>query len=455
MALAEGAGFLWVANSLDSTVSKVDPTSGSVAATIPVGSGPSAIAAADGLRLGREPALGDGLPHRSGPRTPSRRPSPSAGGPTALDGRRRADLGRAPAPARAASRRHADAVAHTLDLDRSCASASICCRRWPTASRATASSPTTTSPGRPESSSSPTSRSACRSRPTDGRTYTFRLRPGIRYSDGRLVRARPTSAARSSASFACTRTAPTLLAVSWARTAAADAHLRPRTGHRHRRRVRGLSRSTSALRTPDFLAKLTVGGFAAPVPPGTPFRDSRLARRFRARGRTKSRAASGREIRYVRNPLFREWSHAAQPAGNPDEIVVALRAPPTREVTRSSAGRADWMNDGIPPVAPRGARRALRRARCIPNATTETDFFQLNTHRAAVRRRPRAARAQPRDRPPRRSSASTAGRKAATADLPGAASGHTRLPVCTVPTPRNLRGREARWSRRRARAATA
>src|SRR5213078_1735204 len=41
-------GAVWVTNALDSTVSKVDPTRGSVAATIPVGSGPTAVAASGG-----------------------------------------------------------------------------------------------------------------------------------------------------------------------------------------------------------------------------------------------------------------------------------------------------------------------------------------------------------------------------------------------------------------------
>ncbi|MEP6909454.1 MAG: ABC transporter substrate-binding protein [Actinomycetota bacterium] len=44
-ALAFGAGALWVANTLDGTVSRIDPESGQVRATVPVGANPSAIAA--------------------------------------------------------------------------------------------------------------------------------------------------------------------------------------------------------------------------------------------------------------------------------------------------------------------------------------------------------------------------------------------------------------------------
>ena len=44
-ALAFGAGAVWVANTLDGTVSRIDPESGQVRATVPVGANPGAIAA--------------------------------------------------------------------------------------------------------------------------------------------------------------------------------------------------------------------------------------------------------------------------------------------------------------------------------------------------------------------------------------------------------------------------
>src|SRR5215470_2499661 len=47
-ALAFGAGSVWVANGLDATVSRVDPAALRVRATIPVGSGPAALAAGGG-----------------------------------------------------------------------------------------------------------------------------------------------------------------------------------------------------------------------------------------------------------------------------------------------------------------------------------------------------------------------------------------------------------------------
>jgi peptide/nickel transport system substrate-binding protein len=97
---------------------------------------------------------------------------------------------------------------------------------------------------------------------------------------------------------------------------------------------------------PDFLSKLTFG-LVTPVPPGT---------RWRATGWTpvpgtgpyRIASASKHEIRYVRNPYFHEWSHAAQPDGNPDEIVMRFGLSPAQEVEAIEHGQADWTYDGVP-----------------------------------------------------------------------------------------------------------
>ena len=59
-------------------------------------------------------------------------------------------------------------------------------------------------------------------------------------------------------------------------------------------------------------------------------------------------SVSDTQIRFVRNPFFREWSHAAQPAGNPDAIV--WRTVPTAQaaVTAVEHGRADWIYGQVP-----------------------------------------------------------------------------------------------------------
>ena len=53
----------------------------------------------------------------------------------------------------------------------------------------------------------------------------------------------------------------------------------------------------------------------------------------------------------VRNPYFKEWSHAAQPQGYPDEIDETFGLTVEAEVTAVENGQADWMFD--PPPADR------------------------------------------------------------------------------------------------------
>src|SRR5262249_33771242 len=78
--------------------------------------------------------------------------------------------------------------------------------------------------------------------------------------------------------------------------------------------------------------------------------------RFRAIGFTpipgtgpyKIASASPHEIRYVRNPYFEEWSRAAQPDGNPDEIVVRFGLSHAAEARAVEEGGADYSTDPIP-----------------------------------------------------------------------------------------------------------
>jgi peptide/nickel transport system substrate-binding protein len=64
------------------------------------------------------------------------------------------------------------------------------------------------------------------------------------------------------------------------------------------------------------------------------------------------------EIDLVRNPTFREWSAAAQPAGLPDRIVWRFGLSPAQEAAAIEAGRADWMipDDRVPRISTVSAR---------------------------------------------------------------------------------------------------
>ena len=71
---------------------------------------------------------------------------------------------------------------------------------------------------------------------------------------------------------------------------------------------------------PEFLFRLTESGFSAPIPPGTLDHETGQ-HTVPGTGPYRMVSVTPTEIRFVRNPYFRECSHAAQPAGNPNAIV--------------------------------------------------------------------------------------------------------------------------------------
>src|SRR5262249_40152492 len=66
---------------------------------------------------------------------------------------------------------------------------------------------------------------------------------------------------------------------------------------------------------PDFSYKLALG-FVVPVPPGTPMHDIGT-HPIPGTGPYRFALTGPHRIVFVRNPRFREWSHAAQPDGRP------------------------------------------------------------------------------------------------------------------------------------------
>jgi peptide/nickel transport system substrate-binding protein len=373
-ALAVGFGSVWVANALDSTVSRVDPTIGKVTATISVGSGPGAIVAAGGSVW--VASLYAGTVSRIDPdRNKVVRVIPVGGGPTALAaegvttwvGVRPLAQHRGGTLVLRYTRPHSidpavQAALLPLQSDALTRDGLVTYNRVP--------GPAGTQLVPDLAISIPA--------PSDGgTTYTFRLRAGIRYSDGRPLRAADFRRAiervfrlRSTGSAYFTG----LVGAEACMDASARCDLR-----------KGIITDESArtvtyrLRAPDpdFLANLTVAGFASAVPANTPLRNTGF-RPIPGTGPYKIASASKREIRYVRNPRFREWSHAAQPDGNPDEIVMRFGQTPEQAVRDIRDGRADWSADSVPakllPALRTGYATQLRSF-----AVPVTDFFQFNT----------------------------------------------------------------------------
>jgi YVTN family beta-propeller protein len=182
----------------------------------------------------------------------------------------------------------------------------------------------------------------------DGKSYTFQLRPNIRYSTGRLVRAsdfrhaiervfklRPRSLPDAEANFrgirgagSCDRRPCNLVAGIVADNAAGTI--------------------TFHLSAPDpyFPYRLTCT-CAAAVPAGTSVREAR-ERPLPATG--PYRIASfipNRSVRLVRNPRFREWSRAAQPAGFADEILLKVVPAQKERIALVEQGKADLTSSAL------------------------------------------------------------------------------------------------------------
>jgi peptide/nickel transport system substrate-binding protein len=100
---------------------------------------------------------------------------------------------------------------------------------------------------------------------------------------------------------------------------------------------------------PEFLDQLAVP-FAFILPASTP--DKNVDIPPPGTGPYKwVQYAPTKQMKLVRNPYFKEWSKDAQPAGNPDSIVEKFGLSVESEVTAVERNQADWMFD--PPPADR------------------------------------------------------------------------------------------------------
>lgn len=346
-ALAMDGHSLWVANALDSTVSRIDTRSATVTATIPVGSGPSDLIIADRSVWVTNEYVGtvDRIDPVSNVIAAS---VPLSGQPTALtsDGGR---LWVGSGPSQGANR------GGTLNL-------------------ATASSVRSIDPafysyfGRPQftglaydtlvtyaaaSGADGThlvpDLALAVPRPADGgTTYTFRLRTGIRYSNGAALR--PSDFLRSFQRLFRLGSPGrddfmSILGAGQCRREPATCDLSSGVVPDDQ-----LGTITFHLSAPDpeFLAKLTDFAFSAPLPSGVPDHDAVL-QPLPGTGPYRITSATTSEIVFDRNPFFHEWSHAAQPAGVPDRIIWHKLATHAQVIRAVLDGQDDWTLDALSP----------------------------------------------------------------------------------------------------------
>ena len=387
VALAAAAGSLWVANSLDATVSRVDLGTLAVRATIPVGSGPTALAVdAGSVWVANQYS---GTVSRIDP--PHNRVLASVhvgGSPTSLTaarGRLWVGVG-----ANGASHRGGTLVIVTSLRFGSGQGGSPAFAD--PAFYFFAASPQfiglaydtlvtfNKSPGADGLRLVPDLALAIPAPADGGAIYQFHLRPGIRYSDGRPLRA---SDFRRGIERLFRVGSPGASYFSGIAGAAACAK-HPASCNLSRGIVTNDAAGTVTfhLTAPDpgFLFKLTEEAFSAPIPPGTPDHEP-SSHTVPGTGPYKIAAVGGTQVRFVRNPFFHEWSHAAQPAGNPDAIVWRTVPSAHDAVTAIEHGRADWILGLIPKAQ---YRQIVLQDPAQVHSSPEfvVDFAPLNTHRA-------------------------------------------------------------------------
>jgi YVTN family beta-propeller protein len=369
VAVALGDGSIWVANSLDGTVSKVDPVSETAGPAIAVGNTPVALAV-NGASIWVADEYSGSVSRIDARRTTVARSTPVGGGPTALV----AAGGRVWVGTRAldAHRGGTLVLLHTRPL-------------WmdtaeqvdvpPMQSNGMTNDALLAFVRVGEAQQLVADLALSVPVPADGGTsYTFRLRSGIRYSDGRLVSPEDFRRAierlfrveapwsRNYSSIAGT-TACTVSRCDLSRSIVVDDAARTITFH---------------LRSPDpnFLGGMT-GIPTAPVPPGVPFHYTGFTP-IPGTGPYKVASANSHQVRYVRNRWFREWSHAAQPDGNPDVIVMRYGLSQTQEVREVEQGKADWTADSVPgTLMPEVTTRYPSQWHSL--ISPDTEMLQLNT----------------------------------------------------------------------------
>ena len=220
--------------------------------------------------------------------------------------------------------------------------------------------------------------------PSDsGKTYTFQVRPGIRYSNGKTVQ--PGDFRRT---FERVFELGSPGAPYYGGIVGADRCTKGKACDLSRGVVanRAARTVTIHLSAPDgdFLTKLAMP-WAYAVPVSTPAKPASATSPVPATGpyRIAGYHEKTKTYRLVRNDRFREWSADAQPDGFPDVINVSerfgfLESDRIRAVRR---GTGDIMLGGGPPISPDELEQLVARypSRLRLNTAFATEYFFLNT----------------------------------------------------------------------------
>lgn len=184
-----------------------------------------------------------------------------------------------------------------------------------------------------------------------GKTYTFTLRKGITFSNGKPVTTDDVVASFQRVFKVSSPTAGTF----YNGIVGADACIKKPAGCTLDKGVVGdASAGTVTINLtapdPEFSYKLAVP-HASIVPKDSPTKDAGTKPLPSTGPYMAASYDPNRQLKLVRNPHFKEWSREGQPQGYPDVIEYSFGQTVESEVTAVQNGEADWMYD--PPPADR------------------------------------------------------------------------------------------------------
>ncbi len=215
--------------------------------------------------------------------------------------------------------------------------------------------------------------------PTDGgRTYRFRLRSGIRWSNGKLLTVydvrRGFERAIASGLLDVRSEIAGAGRCNTSRCSISGIGVDPATRTVTIRLVRPIA---------EFLDHIL---FCAAVPADTPLAEQKVAPVPATGPYQISRYVPNKLITLTRNAYFEQWSAAAQPAGYPDRIefdsapgadAPATPAESKKELAEVDTGRADWVDARF--AGPAAALRATLGERLYVTPDGATRAVVLNT----------------------------------------------------------------------------
>ncbi|MEJ1974656.1 MAG: ABC transporter substrate-binding protein [Acetobacteraceae bacterium] len=212
----------------------------------------------------------------------------------------------------------------------------------------------------------------------DGLTYVFHMRPGLRFSDGRAVRASDAAASLRRIFRVVSPTAGSFysaIAGAQACLAAPRACTLPGVAADD---AAGAVTIHLTRRDPEFLMKLALP-HASVLPADAPDQD---AGSTPIPGTGPYRIAAydpTRRLRLERNPAFHVWNADAQPPGNPDAIEYSFGLEDEAEVTQVENNQADWAFE-TPPLDRLGELGADYAERVHTSPALAIWFLAMNLH---------------------------------------------------------------------------